>query len=84
MGVIYTRTTQQTPLREAPSDREREDLLERFYRPHHRDLTAAVDRALSQHGTCLVIDAHSFPAQPLTGRREAEHYRRRHAAAGRP
>ena len=65
MGVIYTRTTQQTPLREGPSDREREDLLDRFYRPHHRELAAAVDRSLSQHGTCLLIDAHSFPARPL-------------------
>jgi N-formylglutamate amidohydrolase len=65
MGVIYTRTTTQTPLREVPSAREREDLLDRFYRPHHRELAAAVDTALSQHGSCLVIDAHSFPARPL-------------------
>jgi N-formylglutamate amidohydrolase len=65
MGVIYTRTTQQTPLRDGPSDQEREDLLDRFYRPHHRELAAAVDRSLSQHGSCLVIDAHSFPARPL-------------------
>jgi N-formylglutamate amidohydrolase len=65
MGVIYTRSTLQTALREPPSNRERRDLLERFYRPHHRELTAAVDRALTQHGRCLVIDAHSFPARPL-------------------
>jgi N-formylglutamate amidohydrolase len=44
---------------------EREDLLERFYRPHHRALTAAVDGALQRHGKCLVIDGHSFPALPL-------------------
>jgi N-formylglutamate amidohydrolase len=65
MGVIYTRTSLQTPLRDPPGDREREDLLERFYRPHHRDLTAVVDRALERHGSCLVIDGHSFPASPL-------------------
>jgi N-formylglutamate amidohydrolase len=65
MGVIYTRTTLQTPLRGRTSDPEREDLLDRFYRPHHRELAATVDRTLSQHGRCLIIDAHSFPTRPL-------------------
>jgi N-formylglutamate amidohydrolase len=52
-------------LRDTPTDREWEDLLERFYRPHHRNLTAVVNAALQGHERSLIIDGHSFPAAPL-------------------
>jgi hypothetical protein len=45
MGVIYTETSDGKPLRLVPSPPERALLLERYYRPHHAALTAAVDRA---------------------------------------
>ena len=65
MGVIYTRTSGGEPLRVPPSPEERTRLIDRFYRPHHRRLSKAVDGALEEHGYALVIDCHSFPSQPL-------------------
>jgi N-formylglutamate amidohydrolase len=65
MGVIYTRTADGRPLRRRLEQDEREDLLERLYRPHHAALTTAVEAALALHDACLVVDAHSFPTVPL-------------------
>jgi N-formylglutamate amidohydrolase len=65
MGVVYQRTCRQTPLRRPLSDSERSLLIERWYQPHHRALTVAVETVLRAHGTCLIIDAHSFPSSPL-------------------
>lgn len=65
MGVIYTRTADGRPLRLGSSAQERQTLLDRWYWPHHLRLEEAVHRALDEHGRCLVIDCHSFPAKPL-------------------
>jgi N-formylglutamate amidohydrolase len=65
MGVVYTRTASGQPLRHPPSAARRQELLTRFYDPHHADLTRAVKAALDVHGRCLVFDGHSFPAHPL-------------------
>jgi N-formylglutamate amidohydrolase len=65
MGVIYTRTAAGAPLRDPPSATERQELLERFYHPHHAALTGAVDAALARNGACLLVDCHSFPSRPL-------------------
>jgi len=40
-------------------------LLERWYRPHHRALTTAVDRALDEYGRAFVVDIHSYPSVAL-------------------
>ncbi|MTI13153.1 DUF3293 domain-containing protein [Sansalvadorimonas verongulae] len=64
-GVIYTKAPSGVKLRSAPSARERLDLLERYYRPHHRQLTARVDESQNANGQCLIIDCHSFPERPL-------------------
>jgi N-formylglutamate amidohydrolase len=64
-GVVYTLTSDGRPLRHPPTPREREALLDRFYRPHHARLTALVSRALEAHGKALIIDGHSFPDVPL-------------------
>jgi len=64
-GVVYTLTSDGRPLRHPPTPREREALLDRFYRPHHARLTELVAAALAVHGTALIVDAHSFPDQPL-------------------
>jgi N-formylglutamate amidohydrolase len=40
-------------------------LLARFYEPHHAALTSAVQGALAAHGTCLLLDGHSFPTRRL-------------------
>ena len=65
MGAVYQQTSGQTPLRRPLIDQEREALLERWYRPHHRALTAAVATVLQAKDSCLIIDAHSFPSVPL-------------------
>lgn len=65
MGVLYTATTDLTPLRPAPGPASREELLNRYYHPHHNGINEWADRALAEHGTCLLIDCHSFPSQAL-------------------
>jgi N-formylglutamate amidohydrolase len=65
MGVIYERTAAGRPLRRNPSADQRHRLLARFYEPHHAALSTAVESVLAEHGTCLLIDGHSFPTRPL-------------------
>lgn len=65
MGVLYTVTTDLTPLRAHPSQLLREELLSRFYIPHHRDLDVWAERSVAQHGAALLIDCHSYPSRAL-------------------
>jgi len=65
MGVVYTRTSHGDNLRRNISDAERNDLINRFYVPHHEKLTQAVKNELEIEGRCLIIDCHSFPSVPL-------------------
>jgi N-formylglutamate deformylase len=65
LGVIYTATSGLEKLRRELSASEREVLLERFYRPHHRQLNLQTRALLEQHGECLLLDAHSFPRKLL-------------------
>jgi N-formylglutamate deformylase len=65
MGAVYTWTADGRPLRAEPSTSERQQLMARYYEPHHAALTKAVDAALAAHGTCLIVDGHSFPSRPL-------------------
>ncbi len=64
-GVLYRLTTYGGALRRALLPRERERLLEQYYRPHHAELTRRVDRALEVYGRALIVDCHSFPDHPL-------------------
>jgi N-formylglutamate amidohydrolase len=65
MGVVYTHTSRQTPLRRLLRAQERQALVHQWYRPHHALLTTAAEAVLHTRGRCLVIDAHSFPSIPL-------------------
>jgi len=64
-GVIYMKTTDQKQLRRVIQADEREELLNKYYRPHHHKLESLVDNALGIYGKALIIDGHSFPRQPL-------------------
>ena len=64
MGVVYMRTAEGEALRDI-SDMDRSALIDTYYHPHHNALTRMVDDCLEQHNQCLIIDCHSFPAQPL-------------------
>lgn len=65
MGVVYTHTSHGRPLRRATSATERSALLARYYDPHHRALTTAVSAAVDAHGSCFIVDGHSFLSTPL-------------------
>lgn len=65
MGVIYTKASDGRPLRKPPLPEEREELIARFYVPHHRALEEAVGRELAETGSCVLVDCHSFPSHPL-------------------
>jgi N-formylglutamate amidohydrolase len=65
MGAVYTATTDGAPLRARLDTSERAELLARFYEPHHAALEAATRAALDATGRCLIVDAHSFPDNPL-------------------
>ena len=65
MGVIYTVTHDGQRLRPRLETGQREALLDRWYRPHHARLEAAVTEVLAASGSVLLVDAHSFPSRPL-------------------
>ena len=64
MGVVYTHTANGEALR-AISEKDRLALINSYYHPHHTALTRMTDECLEKHNQCLIIDCHSFPAQPL-------------------
>jgi N-formylglutamate deformylase len=72
MGVVYTHTSDGKPLRRI-LDTDKQALIDTYYHPHHERLTSMVDNRLEQHGSCLIIDCHSFPARPLPY--EEDHHR---------
>ncbi|ANP50882.1 N-formylglutamate amidohydrolase [Streptomyces griseochromogenes] len=63
MGAVYTRTTHRGELR--PADADPEPLLERYFRPYARAMSEAVAGRLAATGRAVVIDVHSYPAEPL-------------------
>jgi N-formylglutamate deformylase len=65
MGVIYTKAEDGRRLRKEPTNKERQELLDRFYHPHHKKVSDLVQNALLEKGTCLIIDCHSFPSRPF-------------------
>ena len=65
MVVTYTRGSLRQPLREQLTKAKRQELLERYYIPHHQKMTEAVEESLFANDHCLIIDGHSFPPLPL-------------------
>lgn len=65
MGVVYTRTSSGKILREYLTVEDRNNLLDKYYYPHHERLTIAVTDKLEILGKCLIIDCHSFSSSPL-------------------
>ena len=64
MGVCYTTNSFGKPLRILQSD-EREEIIEKYYTPHHQALKEAVQLSLEKTGRALIIDCHSFSDTPL-------------------
>jgi N-formylglutamate amidohydrolase len=65
MGVVYTHRSDGIPYRIGLSAAERDLLLTTYYWPHWQRIEKEVDRRLAMHDHCLIIDAHSFPNEPL-------------------
>ncbi|HIG69301.1 MAG TPA: DUF3293 domain-containing protein [Myxococcales bacterium] len=66
MGAVYTSTSELTPLRGAEfSHSHRDDILLKLFRPYATAFEDEVSRQLESFGRCLIVDAHSFPDQPL-------------------
>ncbi|MBR3195911.1 MAG: N-formylglutamate amidohydrolase [Clostridia bacterium] len=64
MGAVYTKCHDGSPLR-AVTAQEREAVLKRYYDPHHACFARCVEAKLRRYGACLIIDCHSFSAEPL-------------------
>ena len=65
MGAIYEQTDDGRRLRETPSREEREELLQRYYDPHHTRLKRVTESVLEAYGQALIIDCHSYPLNAL-------------------
>jgi len=65
MGAIYTHTEDGQRLRYI-SDKQREELLRKYYDPYHSKLHEKMQDILSKFGRCLIIDGHSFQSTPLS------------------
>ncbi|MEV4917416.1 N-formylglutamate amidohydrolase [Streptomyces tirandamycinicus] len=63
MGAVYTRTTHRERLR--PEDADPQPLLDRYFHPYARAMTAVVADRLAATGRAVVIDVHSYPTAPL-------------------
>ena len=65
MGVLYTHDTQGKQYRSKVRGAHRKALLDKYYRPHHKQMTQWVADNLVEQTRVLIIDAHSFPSTPL-------------------
>lgn len=64
-GAVYTRTEDGRPLRPGLAEAQRRDLLARFHAPWHAALADLADAMLARWDVCWLVDAHSFPHEPL-------------------
>jgi N-formylglutamate deformylase len=64
MGVLYTHGCFKDKIREYTPE-QRQELLDRYYYPHHQALEDATTAALASFNRCLIIDCHSFPEKQL-------------------
>jgi len=65
LGVLYECGHDGQRIRSPIQPERRAWYLDRWYRPHHAALEAAVNLALRSHGRALIIDCHSYHDVPL-------------------
>lgn len=66
MGAVYVSTSDGRPLRAASFGAiNRQQVMDELYWPYSNALQNVVAGQIDQFGTCLVIDAHSFPSLAL-------------------
>lgn len=64
MGVLYEKADDGSVIREV-NPKIREEILKKYYWPHHEKLNQAVNEQLELTGKALIVDCHSFPSHPL-------------------
>lgn len=64
MGLAYTHCADGSPLRSV-SPQKRAALAKKYYDKHHKLFNDAVNEKLRRFGKCVIIDGHSFSAEPL-------------------
>ena len=64
MGATYVKTTRGAPLRNLSASR-REELIKKYYEPHHQIFTEKVIQISEIFNRCVIIDGHSYPTKPL-------------------
>ncbi len=60
-GVVYTKGYDGSVLRHSPTDKEKQELLDLYYYPHHERLTMHIYHSLRLHGKARLLDLHSYP-----------------------
>ena len=58
-GICYTRDSFGGDLRQVSSD-ERQEIIEKYYRPHHTKFSIACNQCLSLFKEVVIVDCHSF------------------------
>ena len=64
MWICYTRTSSLEALKQWDVSHVQQ-ILSRYYDPHHRNLSALVAQELSQTGRALIVDGHPFPTSAI-------------------
>ena len=59
MGVVYTYLPGGVQYRQVTSGR-REEIIRQAYEPHHAQLNKLSQKIVNQHGSCMMIDLHSY------------------------
>jgi N-formylglutamate deformylase len=64
MGVLYELRDNGERMR-IVSPLQKQEIIARFYQPHHDKLNSAIDIALDELGEVCILDCHSFSDQPF-------------------
>ena len=64
MWVCYTHTSEGKEMKSINTDQE-EEILIRYYDPHHERLAQMAEHRIGVFGRCVIVDVHSFSPDPL-------------------
>lgn len=59
MGAVYTHLPGGAQYRQVTPER-REEIIRQAYEPHHAQLNKLSQKIVAQHGSCIMIDLHSY------------------------
>jgi N-formylglutamate amidohydrolase len=63
MGVVYSKTSDQKPLRDIPES-ESQEIIDTYFKPYSLAFQALVAERLEALGHVVIIDLHSYPVVP--------------------